>query len=132
MAAAAQAAREGRNARHFSTAQRMHDMGGAIDAPALSWDDDNSPIIPLTLVPGQASRRSRTDLETGWRALMASILAGALQDLGSRKPAIRADAAAWFASPDDGWPVSLRECCEVLGLRPHDVSTRALRWAGLA
>jgi hypothetical protein len=68
-------------------------------------------------------------IEHGWRNLMASILAGALQDLGSLKPAIRAD---WFASRDAGWTVSLRDCCDVLGLPPQRISRRALRWSGLS
>ena len=63
---------------------------------------------------------------------MASILAGALQDLAHPRAAIRADAAAWFAHPDDGWPVSLNLVCDVLNLRPQRIARRALRWAGLA
>jgi hypothetical protein len=62
---------------------------------------------------------------------MASILAGALQDLASPKPSVRHDAAAWFQDPDAGRPVSLHHCCDALQLDPRRIGRRGLRWAGL-
>jgi hypothetical protein len=63
---------------------------------------------------------------------MASILAGALADLGSPNALKRIDAVRWFRYPDLPVAVSLRDCCDVLGLRPRHVSRHALRWSGLA
>jgi hypothetical protein len=63
---------------------------------------------------------------------MACLMAGALRDLAHPKPAVRCAAAVWFASPDAGHPVSLRDCCQVLNLDARCISRRALTWAGLA
>jgi hypothetical protein len=110
----------------------MHDMGGA-DVAAIGWDDADSPLVPDCLAPGQLDRRGRTDLEQGWRHLMACVLESALRDLSHSSPEVRADAFRFFAHPYAPTTVNLHDACVVLGLsNPQRISRRALRWAGLA
>jgi hypothetical protein len=125
-------ARHSKNAHPFSVAQMSHDQYGGLDYSVPSWDDNDSGLIPLSLLPGQLPRRGPTGLEQSWRDLNAAIIASALHDLASPKAEIRGAAFRWFANADLPVTVSLRTCAEALGLRPQRIARRALRWSGLA
>ncbi len=105
---------------------------GSADIIPTMEGEDAEHFAPLTLVAGQTPRRDRSDLERAWRNLMASILAGALRDLGHRDPKVRAAAGAWFAQPDSAVTVYLTTACTTLCLNTRRASRNALRWAGLA
>jgi hypothetical protein len=95
--------------------------------------DDAPGFVPETMLPEQFFRLSAT--LSPEKRLMLAVLEGALLDLrqgvgtGTPRAGRRgADADAWFASDDDGWPFALVNVCHALALDASAVRSRLAPW----